>query len=131
MFVKSNEESPGAQPTISCRALHCSGLVILFTLITQKKQAQKENIFHLPGQHLGSTVAPEDSWHMGLASSGWAGRGQSCRGIGDGRQEAGRDVSCLMLMEHTVASLKFASWRFLHRELTISPNERDTGVGWS
>lgn len=62
----------------------------------------------------------------------WGGRGQSCRGVGDGRREAGRDSACLMLMEHTVASLKFASWRFLHRGLTVSLNEVTSwGLGWS
>ena len=58
-----------------------------------------------------------------MGGHGGGGKGQSCRGVGDGRREAGRDVSCLMLMEHMVTSLKFASWRFLHRGLIVSPNE--------
>ena len=35
--------------------------------------------------------------------------GAELQGRRDGRQGAGRDISCLTLIEHTDASLKFAS----------------------
>lgn len=133
----SPTESPGTRLSVSCGALHCSGFVMLFTLTVQEKQAQIETGFIFQDSARKSTVVQDNSWHTGWHQAGGQGECLTAAGRGgaggregaerqgrrDGRWRAGREASCLALMEHTVARLKFASWRCLRRGLTVSPNK--------
>lgn len=63
---------------------------------------------------------PDGSRGEEVQGEGGAGEAEAC----DRRRRAGREASYLMLVEHTIACLKFASSReLLRRGLPVSPNK--------
>lgn len=88
----------------------------LFTLTMQKDKHKQKPFFVFQDSTWKSTVVRDNSWHTGWHQAGGQGECLTAAGRGgaggregaerqgrrDGRRRAGREASCLMLVEHTV-----------------------------